>query len=310
MMNSIDSSETALLDFSAWVAEKQARIENALNSTLPPANATPTTLHSAMRYSALEGGKRVRALLCYAAAELCSTDAKVADAAACAVELIHAYSLVHDDMPCMDDDDLRRGKPSCHKQFDDATALLVGDALQSLAFKVLSQPRLCVQADQQTQSHRQISMLNILAKASGSTGMAGGQAVDLASVGKILSQADLEQMHHLKTGALIQAAVLLGGINGDIEKTTAISIYANNIGLAFQVVDDILDVEADSSTLGKTAGKDANSNKPTYVSILGLAHAKQHAQQLYNNAIEALTPFGESALRLRELAGFITQRRF
>jgi len=252
----------------------------------------------------LEGGKRVRALLCYAASELCNTETKVADAAACAVELIHAYSLVHDDMPCMDDDDLRRGKPSCHKQYDDATALLVGDALQSLAFEVLSQANLC------TQTNHQISMLNILAKASGSRGMAGGQAIDLASVGKTLSQSDLEQMHQLKTGALIQAAVLLGGVNGDLEKTAAISTYAKNIGLAFQVVDDILDVEADSSTLGKTAGKDADSNKPTYVSILGLADAKLHAQQLYDNAIDALTPFGESALRLRELAGFITQRRF
>ncbi|MDI1362730.1 polyprenyl synthetase family protein [Methylotenera sp.] len=304
MMNNSNSSETALLDFIAWAASKQGRIENVLNHTLPSANSTPQTLNSAMRYSALEGGKRVRALLCYAASELCNTDAKVADAAACAVELIHAYSLVHDDMPCMDDDDLRRGKPSCHKQYDDATALLVGDALQSLAFEVLSQPQLC------SQTNHQISMLNILAKASGSTGMAGGQAIDLASVGKTLSQTDLEQMHQLKTGALIQAAVLLGGINGEIEKTAAISTYAKNIGLAFQVVDDILDVEADSSTLGKTAGKDADSNKPTYVSILGLADAKLHAQQLYDNAIDALTPFGESALRLRELAGFITQRRF
>jgi farnesyl diphosphate synthase len=304
MMNNSSPSETALLDFSTWAAAKQALIEDVLNNALPSTSAAPQRLHAAMRYSALEGGKRVRALLCYAASELCNTDAKVADAAACAVELIHAYSLVHDDMPCMDDDDLRRGKPSCHKQYDDATALLVGDALQSLAFEVLSQANLC------TQANHQISMLNILAKASGSTGMAGGQAIDLASVGKTLSQSDLEQMHQLKTGALIQAAVLLGGINGDLEKTAAISTYAQNIGLAFQVVDDILDVEADSYTLGKTAGKDADSNKPTYVSILGLANAKQHAQQLYDNAIDALTPFGESAIRLRELAGFITQRRF
>jgi len=303
MMNNINSSETALLDFSVWAAKKQAQIENILDSTLPPANTTPQALHRAMRYSALEGGKRIRALLCYAASELCGTDTKVTDAAACAIELIHAYSLVHDDMPCMDDDDLRRGKPSCHKQFNDATALLVGDALQSLAFEVLSQPHLCTQVD------HQISMLNTLAKASGSTGMAGGQAIDLASVGKTLSQADLELMHQLKTGALIQAAVLLGGVNGDIVKTTAISVYAKNIGLAFQVIDDILDVEADSSTLGKTAGKDADNNKPTYVTILGLANAKQYAQQLYSNAINALMPFGESALRLHELAELITQRR-
>ncbi len=303
-MNNLNSTESNLLDFSAWAAKQQARIEHALNNMLPVTSSTPQKLHSAMRYSALEGGKRVRALLCYAAAELCHTDAKIADAGACAVELIHAYSLVHDDMPCMDDDDLRRGKPSCHKQFDDATALLVGDALQSLAFEVLSQPDLCTQA-----SH-QLGMLNILAKASGSTGMAGGQAIDLASVGMPLNQAELENMHQLKTGALIQAAALLGGINGDVEKNIAIQTYAKNIGLAFQVVDDILDVEADTSTLGKTAGKDADSNKPTYVSILGLANAKQHAQQLYNNAIDALTPFGNDAIRLRELAGFITQRRF
>lgn len=304
MMSNINSSESALLDFSAWAAEKQARIERVLNNTLPAASSIPQKLNSAMRYSALEGGKRVRALLCYAAAELCGTDAEIADAGACAVELIHAYSLVHDDMPCMDDDDLRRGKPSCHKQFDDATALLVGDALQSLAFEVLSRPDLCTKASQQ------LSMLNILAKASGSTGMAGGQAIDLASVGKPLNQTELENMHQLKTGALIQAAALMGGINGDAEKTTAIRTYARNIGLAFQVVDDILDVEADTSMLGKTAGKDADRNKPTYVSILGLADAKQHAKQLYKNAIDALMPFGNDAIRLRELAGFITQRRF
>lgn len=303
-MNNLNSSETSLLDFSAWAAEKQARIESVLNNTLPVTISNPQKLHSAMRYSALEGGKRVRALLCYAAAELCDTEAEIADAGACAVELIHAYSLVHDDMPCMDDDNLRRGKPSCHKQFDDATALLVGDALQSLAFEVLSQPNLCAHL-----SH-QISMLSILAKASGSAGMAGGQAIDLASVGKPLNQAELENMHQLKTGALIQAAALLGGVNGNVEKANAIRCYAKNIGLAFQVVDDILDVEADTSTLGKTAGKDADSNKPTYVSILGLADAKRHAQLLYNNAIDALTPFGNDALRLRELAEFITQRRF
>lgn len=304
MMNKLNSSETTSLDFSAWAAEKQARIERVLNDTLPTASSNPQKLHSAMRYSALEGGKRLRALLCYAAAELCGTKAEIADAGACAVELIHAYSLVHDDMPCMDNDDLRRGKPSCHKQFDDATALLVGDALQSLAFEVLSQPDLCAHP-----SH-QLDMLNILARASGSIGMAGGQAIDLTSVGKPLNQAELENMHQLKTGALIQAAAILGGVNGNVEKITAIRSYAKNIGLAFQVVDDILDVEADTSTLGKTAGKDADCNKPTYVSILGLADAKQRAQQLYKNGIDALMPFGNDAIRLRELASFITQRRY
>lgn len=291
-------------DFPSWAKTKQTRIEDVLDEALPSDSQSPHKLHSAMRYSALGGGKRVRALLCYAAAELCNTEIEVADAAAAAVELIHAYSLVHDDMPCMDDDDLRRGKPSCHKQYDDATALLVGDALQSLAFDVLSTPQLCTNANQQ------ISMLNILAKAAGSTGMAGGQAIDLSSVGKALTQQELEDMHQLKTGALIQAAALLGAANGSLEQISAVHIYAENIGLAFQVIDDILDTEADTATLGKTAGKDADSNKPTYVTILGLDVAKRLANQLYETAIAALAPFDDQALRLRELASFITQRSF
>lgn len=293
----------ALADFSVWAKVKQARIEEVLNQTLPTDNLAPQTLHSAMRYSALGGGKRIRALLCYASAELCDTDIHIADAAAAAVELIHAYSLVHDDMPCMDDDDLRRGKPSCHQQYDDATALLVGDALQSLAFEVLSAPQLC------TNTSQQVNMLNMLAKAAGSTGMAGGQAIDLSAVGMTLTQQELEQMHQLKTGALIHAAVVLGAC-GSSEVISAASTYAHNIGLAFQVIDDILDVEADTLTLGKTAGKDANSSKPTYVTILGLAPAKELADQLHNAAIDALTPFGSKAQRLRELATFIMQRNF
>lgn len=307
-MPNLNITSQAGPDFSAWALNKQARIEQMLDQALPAVNLTPNTLHSAMRYSALSGGKRVRALLCYAAAEMCDTNITIADAAASAVELIHAYSLVHDDMPCMDDDDLRRGKPSCHKQYDDATALLVGDALQSLAFEVLSQPQLCNNTS--LQAKQQIDMLHILAKASGCIGMAGGQAIDLASVGKPLTQTELESMHHLKTGALIQASVLLGAVSGSTAQMAAVLSYASNIGLAFQVVDDILDVEADTATLGKTAGKDANSNKPTYVTILGLELAKQHAQQLYEDAITALAPFGDSAQRLRELAGFIMQRSF
>ncbi len=304
MKNSLFVANTVEQDFADWVLDKQLRIEHMLNRTLPSADLSPKKLHSAMRYSVLGGGKRVRALLCYAAAELCETDIAMADAAACAVELIHAYSLVHDDMPCMDDDDLRRGKPSCHKQYDDATALLVGDALQSLAFEILSKP---LQVDNASQ---QIHMLHILAQASGSIGMAGGQAIDLASIGKPLTQAELESMHHLKTGAVIQASVLLGAASGSELQITAARTFAANIGLAFQVVDDILDVEADTSTLGKTAGKDANSNKPTYVTILGLDVAKQHAQHLYANAIIALSPFGPSAHRLKQLADFIMQRSF
>lgn len=292
------------LDFASWTKAKQARIEDVLNEVLPDSEQTPQQLHNAMRYCTLGGGKRVRALLCYAAAELCDTRITIADAAASAVELIHAYSLVHDDMPCMDDDDLRRGKPSCHQQYDDATALLVGDALQSLAFEVLSTPQLCENAN------TQISMLNILAKAVGSTGMAGGQAIDLSVVGMRLSQQALETMHQLKTGALIQAAALLGASGGSLAQVSAVQTYAENIGLAFQVVDDILDVEADTSTLGKTAGKDADSSKPTYVTILGLDSAKQLANQLYEVAIDAIAPFGDNAKRLRELANFILQRNY
>lgn len=309
------TTQTSAQDFTAWMKAKQARLEQVLDQLLPAATLSPQKLHSAMRYCSLGGGKRVRALLCYAAAELYADEAmqparNVADVAACAVELIHAYSLVHDDMPCMDDDDLRRGKPSCHKQYDDATALLVGDALQSLAFALLAQPGLC------TQAQTQLDMLNILALATGSTGMAGGQAIDLDSVGKPLTQAEIEIMHSLKTGALIQAAILLGNASAQNltddanEKTAALNTYAINIGLAFQVVDDILDVEADTSTLGKTAGKDLDSNKPTYVSILGLEPAKRHAQQLYAAAIAVLSPFGDKAIRLQQLADFIMQRNF
>lgn len=308
VMSNLGIKNSATSDFLAWVTTKQTHIEQTLAQILPEVNVRPHILHEAMRYSALAGGKRVRALLCYAAAEMCDANILIADAAASAVELIHAYSLVHDDMPCMDDDDLRRGKPSCHKQYNDATALLVGDALQSLAFQVLSDAALGHHTN--LQAPQQIHMLNILAKASGSTGMAGGQAIDLASVGKPLTQAELEAMHNLKTGALIQAAVLLGAICGNATQIAAVTTYAANIGLAFQVVDDILDVEADTATLGKTAGKDADSNKPTYVTILGLIPAKQHAQKLYEAAIDAIAPFGESAQRLRELAAFIMQRSF
>ena len=307
-MSKLSSLDQAKQTFPDWVAGKQQRIEDLLDLCLPNANIAPTRLHSAMRYSALDGGKRVRALLCYAAAELCACEPKIADAAACAVELIHANSLVHDDMPCMDDDDLRRGKASCHKQYDDATALLVGDALQSLAFEVISQAQ--IYADSQLNASQQMSLVYLLASAAGSTGMAGGQGIDLASAGKSLSQTELETMHQMKTGALIQASILLGAISAPKSDLATIKQFAIIIGLAFQVVDDILDVEADSLTLGKTAGKDADNNKPTYVTILGLDAAKQHVRALYEQAINALAPFGEQAQRLRELAGYITQRSF
>ena len=294
-------------DFQSWAIGIQKRTEQALDKALPATNITPNKLHEAMRYATLGGGKRVRALLAHAAGEFCGADAHKIDQTAIAVEMIHAYSLVHDDMPCMDDDDLRRGKPSCHKQFDDATALLVGDALQSLAFQVLSAPNLHADAE------HQINMIHLLAVASGSRGMAGGQAIDLASVGESLSQTELELMHIHKTGALIRAAALLGAYSAndlDGKRISAIDHYAQSIGLAFQVVDDILDTEADTATLGKTAGKDADSNKPTYVTILGLGRAKVLAQELFDSAIEPLKAYGADATRLVQLAQFITQRGF
>lgn len=294
-------------DFQSWATGIQQRTEQALDKALPLANIAPNKLHEAMRYATLGGGKRVRALLAHAAGEFCGADTVKIDQSAIAVEMIHAYSLVHDDMPCMDDDDLRRGKPSCHKQFDDATALLVGDALQSLAFQVLSKPNL--HADAQ----HQINMIHLLAVASGSRGMAGGQAIDLASVGEALSQTELEFMHIHKTGALIRVAALLGAYSAnalDKKRIATIDHYAQTIGLAFQVVDDILDTEADTATLGKTAGKDADSNKPTYVTILGLVRAKELAQALYDSAIEPLKAYGADATRLVQLAQFITQRGF
>ncbi len=294
-------------DFQNWASAIQQRTEQALDQALPVPNIAPNKLHEAMRYATLGGGKRVRALLAHAAGEFCGADASKVDQSAIAVEMIHAYSLVHDDMPCMDDDDLRRGKPSCHKQFDDATALLVGDALQSLAFQVLATPNLHADV-----AH-QIKMIHLLAVASGSRGMAGGQAIDLASVGESLSQTELEYMHIHKTGALIRAASLLGAYSAnswDEERIAAIDHYAQEIGLAFQVIDDILDAEADTATLGKTAGKDANSNKPTYVTILGMSHAKALSQELYESAIEPLKAFDLEAKRLVQLAQFITQRGF
>ncbi|WP_332848492.1 polyprenyl synthetase family protein [Massilia sp. S19_KUP03_FR1] len=293
------------VDFDAWMQDTQARSERALEALLPKADTVPLKLHEAMRYTVLGGGKRVRPLLAYASGELFTADPQTLARAAAAVEMIHAYSLVHDDMPCMDDDALRRGKPTVHIAYDEATALLVGDALQAQAFEVLA-------ASPSMPPERLVAMLKLLAQAAGSNGMCGGQAIDLDSVGLSLSLAQLERMHQLKTGALLRAAVLLGAMCGkqlDAHEQAALETYANAIGLAFQVVDDVLDATADSATLGKTAGKDAAANKPTYVSILGLAPSRALAQQLRDTAHEALAPFGEQARRLRELADLIVQRK-
>ena len=276
---------------------------------LPKADTTPARLHDAMRYATLGGGKRVRAMLVYAAGEWAGADRSAAgdaqlDAAACAVELIHAYSLVHDDLPCMDDDDLRRGRPTVHVAYDEATALLVGDALQALAFEVLARS---------SAPDRAAAQVMLLALASGSLGMAGGQAIDLDSVGKALAWADLETMHRAKTGALLRASVVLGATAAHTppgRASAALDRYAAAVGLAFQVVDDVLDVETDSATLGKTAGKDAMHDKPTVVTTLGLERAKALAQTLHAEADAALADLGGDARRLHDIAAFIIGRSF
>jgi len=290
-------------EFAAWMGSIQMRVESALARSLPAPQHAPARLHQAMRYATLEGGKRVRPLLTFAAGELLGADPARLDVAACAVELIHSYSLVHDDMPCMDDDRLRRGKPTVHVEYDEATALLVGDALQTLAFQLLGER--ATGDDPEVQ----LAMVNALAVAAGSRGMAGGQAIDLEATGKALSQAELEYLHVRKTGALISAAVKLGALCAG-PCPAQLEQYGHRIGLAFQVVDDVLDTEANTATLGKTAGKDSKRGKPTYVSTLGVAHARQFADDLRRGAHAALESFGERALRLRQLADFIVLRKF
>ena len=294
-------------DFQIWASAHQSRFEDSLRRLLPLPDIAPQRLHAAMRYSVLDGGKRVRPLLAFAAGELVGADSARVNIVAAAVELIHAYSLVHDDMPCMDNDVLRRGKPTCHVEYDEATALLVGDSLQSLAFQLLAEHLLC------DDPARQLQMVKLLAVASGSRGMAGGQAIDLVSVGQQLSLPELEFMHIHTTGALIRAAILLGAQCGTpmgAEQLAMLDRYSKCIGLAFQVVDDVLDSEADTATLGKTAGKDAKQSKPTYVTLLGAPAAKQMAVELHLAALDALAGLGEEARRLRELANFIVLRKF
>ena len=286
---------------------QQRRIETRLEAALPKPEVAPVRLHQAMRYAVLGGGKRVRPLLAFAAGEITQADAERVATAGAAVELIHAYSLIHDDLPCMDDDVLRRGKPTCHVEFDEATALLAGDALQSLAFQLLAEEPL---SDDPAQ---QLEMVKLLARASGSRGMAGGQALDLAAVGMMLSVPELENMHIHKTGALIRAATLLGAHCGAALASSelgALDHYAKCIGLAFQVIDDLLDAEGTTATLGKTAGKDAEHGKPTYVSTLGNSEARNLARALHRDALSALNPLGERASRLRQLAEFVVLRQF
>jgi len=287
--------------------DRQDRIERTLNGLLPAAELAPARLHAAMRYAVLGGGKRVRPLLAYGAGELSGAEERQVDRAAAAVELIHVYSLVHDDLPCMDDDVLRRGKPTVHLEFDEATALLVGDSLQSLAFQVISEQPMTDDAG------CQVEMVGLLARACGSRGMAGGQAIDLDATGKTLAVTELEFMHVHKTGALIRASVALGARCGHAlsqSQFNALDHFGKFIGLAFQVVDDVLDAQSSTATLGKTAGKDAKNNKPTYVSALGLDGARKFATELRDDALRALDALPRNGGRLRQLADFIVLRRF
>ena len=297
------TTASKLADFSAGARQ---RVEQALEGMIPDAETHPAQLHQAMRYALLNGGKRVRPLLVYAAGQAMSGSDSALDAAACAVECVHAYSLVHDDLPAMDDDDLRRGKPTCHKVFGEAEAILAGDALQSLAFHILAHADM----DQVTSSSR-LRLIELLAMASGSRGMAGGQSIDLAATGLQLGIAELEDMHIHKTGALIRASVLLGALCSD--KTAqasyqALDHYGRYIGLAFQVQDDILDVTGHTSEIGKQAGADRALNKPTYPSLLGLTAARQRASELHAAALDSLQGLDHRADPLRWLSEYIVHR--
>lgn len=285
--------------FADWMRARLAAFEAAAAAQLPSAETQPQRLHAAMRYAVLDGGKRVRPLLAFAAAEAAGADGAAAMPVALAVEFIHAYSLIHDDLPCMDDDVLRRGKPTVHMAFDEATAMLAGDALQAESFRALTEAPLpdAVRA----------ALCSELAVAIGSAGMCGGQALDLAAVGGELALPELETMHRMKTGALLAAAVRMGALAAQAPAAllAALDHYARAVGLAFQIVDDILDVQSSSAQLGKTAGKDAAQNKSTYVSLLGMDAARARAQALHN---EALAPLGAGGRRLRELADLIVLR--
>ena len=292
-----------------------ARAEAALIKHLDVAQTVPQRLHEAMLYASLGGGKRMRPLLVYAAGELGNSRAtasgaqandeheNILDTAAAAIEMMHAYSLVHDDLPCMDDDDLRRGRPTVHKAFDESTALLVGDALQTRAFEILAKAL--------GESEMRLALIAELASAAGSRGMAGGQAIDLDSVGAKLDLAGLQNMHQMKTGALLTCAVQMGGIVANLSQTEMRSLtsFASALGLAFQIVDDVLDVTADSQTLGKTAGKDAANDKPTYVTLMGLDYAQRQAQEMYQQSLASIDSFGLRADALRGLAAFVVNRR-
>jgi farnesyl diphosphate synthase len=293
--------------FDSLVADYQQRVDTALDHWLPPADVNPVRLHQAMRYAVLAPGKRVRPILVYATAAALGIDPQRVDGAACAVEIIHAYSLIHDDLPAMDDDDLRRGRPTCHREFDEATAILAGDSLQALAFYIISHDSAMT-----PDAAARLQMIEKLSLFSGSRGMAGGQAIDLAAVGKSLNIAELETMHIHKTGALIRTCIQLAALSTDALDDTqfqALDSYAKSIGLSFQVQDDILDVTGDTETLGKTQGADSARNKPTYPSIIGLQASQEKALDLHQNALQALSIFGEEADILRYISAWFVERR-
>ena len=288
------------------VAALRERVELALDRWIPPARTHPARLHEAMRYSALGGGKRVRPILVHAGGRAMGADPDRLDGPACAVELIHVYSLIHDDLPAMDDDDLRRGKPTCHKAFDEAMAILAGDAMQALAFQILA-----TDPDMIPDPQRRMRMTELLARAAGSRGMAGGQAIDLGAVGRVLDIAQLEDMHVHKTGALIRASVLMGGLSADAPdegRLEQLDRFAKCVGLAFQIRDDILDEEGDTQTLGKTQGADRALDKPTYPALIGLEASRDEARALVERALAAIEDFGPEADLLRWIAHYIVER--
>ena len=304
----MSTSSTHSNDFKAIATDYRKRVDKALDFWLAKEDTVPTHLHTAMRYAVVGGGgKRVRPILVYAAGHTVGIEPARLDGIASALEIIHAYSLIHDDLPAMDDDDLRRGRPTCHMAFDEATAILAGDALQALAFEII-----CNDETMNVDAATRLQLIKELTAASGSLGMAGGQAVDLASVGKKLDLAQLEEMHRLKTGALIRASVLMGALISnecDTQTLSKLDQYSQYVGLAFQVQDDILDVISDTETLGKPQGSDIELNKPTFPELMGLESSQQYAMQLHQQALDCLSDFDHRADTLRQLSAYIVERR-
>jgi len=295
-------------DFGRQLESWRLRMERALAARLPDSHLAPSRLHEAMRYSVLGGGKRIRPALLFATAHALDLAEDEVEAAACAIELVHVYSLVHDDLPAMDNDDMRRGRPTCHKAFDEATALLVGDALQPLAFQLLAcDPKL------PSSPAIRLRLIDMLAQAIGTLGMAGGQAIDLAAQGLRLDIGQVEDMHARKTGAVIRASVLMAAECApslDASLYAALTKFANAVGLAFQIQDDLLDVTGDAALLGKATGADSDRAKPTYPSIIGITASQQRMRQLHNQAIQALAPFGDRARILHSLAHWLLSRQY